>query len=170
MKLQKVLVAAMMATGMVLVGCNSDDDNCPADFTGELTSGEQVFVGTWELSGIEADEEIDITDDDVDNPSTDLFAQYGACDTDAVYTFANTRVFTFKQGFEGTNCANKASLEGTWMMQSNKISFSYSCALATLDIDVASDNASFTVTTDQRIRNVDNQYVDLEVTYTYTKR
>src|SRR5690606_19051372 len=89
---------------------------CPDPLIGELTAIETEFSGSWKYIGMEAEEAIDITDDNTDNPSTNLFAQLKDCDRDMVYNFMTNRNYEIKQGYVAANCNNKQTLTGTWSL------------------------------------------------------
>jgi len=144
MKRNAFIIGAMILMGGVITSCNSDNEiDCPEDFTGELVAEEELLVGTWVLSAITADEEIDLTDDDVDNPSTDFFAQYSACQRDASYTFNSDRSYEYEQGQNATDCQNKVALEGTWRMASANLSLVSACSLQNTDIEFSPIDIEF---------------------------
>ena len=90
------LILFSLLTAVTFVGCNSDsgDINCVDDFTGALDTSEEDFVGTWSLTAITADQAVDITDDNEDNASQDIYMQYEECQQDAVYNFESGRTYS----------------------------------------------------------------------------
>src|SRR5690554_3638472 len=103
-----IMKSLMVIVALSVVSCNSDDDiKCPDALTGELSATETQFSGSWRFSGMETEEAIDITDDNTDNPSTDIYAQYGACDRDVKYDFMSNRDYELKQGYAAVDCNNK---------------------------------------------------------------
>lgn len=153
-----------------LIGCNSDDsDNCVPEFTGELAANEQALVGDWTLTAIVAEEEVDLTDDEEDNPSTDIYAQQSDCQNDATYNFGADRSFTFKQGYAAEDCSDKGQLKGSWKLEGEQLSQVYYCSLQTGNIDIDAEDNTISFTNTVRITNVSGQVVETTITYTYTK-
>lgn len=169
MKRNAFIIGMLVMMGGIISSCNSDNDvDCPEDFTGELATEEELLVGTWVLSAITADEEIDLTDDDVDNPSTDFFAQYSACQRDASYTFNSDRTYEYEQGQNATDCQNKAALEGTWRLASANLSLVSGCSLQNTDIEFNVNGTEFSFTNDFEVRDVDGVVSAVEITFTYS--
>ncbi|WP_108425865.1 DUF5004 domain-containing protein [Flagellimonas amoyensis] len=169
MKRNAFIIGVMLLMGGIISSCNSDNEvDCPEDFTGELTTAEEDLVGTWVLSAIVADEEIDLTDDDVDNPSTDFFAQYPACQKDASYTFNSDRSYEYGQGQNATDCQNKATLEGTWKYASANLSLVSACSLQNTDIEFNVNQTAFSFTNDFEVRDVDGVVSAVEITFVYS--
>lgn len=167
MKREILIFGAMFG---FLFSCNSDDgNNCPEDFTGELTESEEKLVGEWRLSAITSDEEIDLTDDDEENPSTDLYAQYSDCQKDAGYVFNNDRSYTFEQGQNGADCNNKAILEGSWQLTDSSLSLVGTCSLQDTDIDFNEDDSVFTLSGTFNVTDVEGKIVQAELSFSYTK-
>ncbi|MEH6406261.1 MAG: DUF5004 domain-containing protein [Leeuwenhoekiella sp.] len=169
MKTSKLLFSALILSLSMLTSCSTDDGpDCLPAYTGDLTAEEATLVGEWELSSILADKEIDITDDDVDNPSKDLYAQYSDCFQDAMYTFYQNRNFLFEQGSNAENCTNKASQDGTWKFAVDKLSI-VACYEQILEIELNDDKTSFSSTAVQNYRDVNNQTIQATVVFTYSK-
>ncbi len=158
-----------MMSGFI-VSCSTDDgsSSCPEDFTGALGANEEKLVGEWVLSAIVADEAVDITDDNQENPSTDLFAQYGECQKDAIYTFNADRTYTFKQGQNGTNCQNQGTFDGTWQLSSNTLSFVDACILLNLTITFNDSETSFVFSNDFNITDVGGNTIETNISFTYS--
>ena len=148
--------------------CNSDDqDNCPEDFTGSLSSGEEVLVGKWQLKAIEADDAVDLTDDDTDNPSTDLFAQYRDCQRDALYTFETDRSYVYEQAQRIEDCVEDRVSDGTWQLESNNLSLVSSCSVQTTALSFTTDFSEFTFSVAFKITEADGNTLDTVVDFTY---
>lgn len=169
MKRNAFMIGAWVLMAGIISSCNSDNDvDCPEDFTGELTTGEEVLVGTWVLSAITADEEIDLTDDDEDNPSTDFYAQYSDCQRDASYTFNSDRTYEYEQGQNAEDCQNKTALEGTWKLVSANLSLIGGCSLQNTDIEFNVNGTEFSFTNDYDVRDVGGLVKPVEITFTYS--
>ena len=152
-----------------IVSCSTEGtDNCPEDFTGALTTNEEKLVGTWQLTAIDAEDAVDISDDDTENPSTDLFAQYSDCQKDADYTFGSDRSYTYTQGQNETDCPNKAALGGSWQISSNTLRFVYACNVQNLVIIFNGDETEFSFSDNFTITDVDGNNVVTDITFTYS--
>lgn len=156
---------------LTIMSCDSDDDgpNCPEPLTGELNNIETEFSGKWSLTSIEAEDEVDLTDDSVDNPSTNIFEQYSECQRDNVYEFKNDRVYSFNQGSNETDCTNKQALSGTWMLNNNVLTFVALCTSQSINIDLNDDNSEFVIESNYTFVNVDNETINTKVIFTYQK-
>ena len=86
MRRKLVFACTTLLLAQLFIACNSTDDGieCPEDHTGALAEAEEKLPGDWVLTAMTADQEIDLTDDETDNPSTDLFTQYEACQKEGV--------------------------------------------------------------------------------------
>lgn len=159
----------LMGVG-IFTSCNSDDEvQCPEDFSGTLTAEETQLLGSWRLSAIVADTEIDMTDDGEDNPDTDFFVQYEDCQKDARYTFLPDRTYSFEQGQTAEDCGQYAvTLEGTWRLASDQLSLVSGCTLQNNDIEVAGDGSEFSFTGDFSVRDVTGQVHPAKITFTYS--
>ncbi|WP_339707950.1 DUF5004 domain-containing protein [uncultured Kriegella sp.] len=168
-KFQTILFS--LITAVTFVGCNSDngDTNCVEDFTGALASSEEAFVGTWTLTAITAEQAVDITDDNEDNASEDIYAQYEACEKDAAYTFESGRIYNFVQGQNATGCTNKATLSGTWKLSGQTLSLTGSCTVQNLTLQFDSEFSEFSSTSIINILDVTGNTIQTNVTFTYSK-
>lgn len=169
MKKSNVLVTAMMVASLFFVGCNNDGPDCPEALTGELDTSETALVGDWNFEGMVSEDEVDLTDDDQDNPSTDIFAQLDACDKDLVYAFDNDRTYTFSQGYVATNCSNKAQLGGTWKLTGSELTFVANCSVNNVTIAFNEDQSAFSFEQTFKFNDVDGHTVTTKVTFTYGK-
>lgn len=156
---------------LFMVSCNTDDSiNCPDPLTGDLNAIETGFSGQWAFSGMMAESAVDITDDEKDNPSKDVYAQYTACERDLVYNFLANRSYSFKQGSVATDCTNKQQLTGTWSLTDGKsLKFVANCGSQTSQITVDESGKTFSFVTTLSIRDVSNVEKTTKVTFTYTK-
>lgn len=162
-------IGTLVMISACLVSCSTEDTtDCPPDFAGALGANEEKLVGKWVLSAIVADEAVDITDDDAENPSTDLFAQYTACERDASYTFNSNRSYTYAQGQNGADCTNKAALAGTWQLSSNTLSFVFACNIQNLGITFSGSEMDFSFSDNFTVTEFDGTTVNTDITFTYT--
>ena len=156
---------------VLIVGCNTDDGtNCPEPLTGELTTIENGFVGTWVLSGMESEEAVDLIDDGFDNPINDIFSQLPDCQKDVEYFFRNDRSYTVRQEYNAVNCNNKLSFDGTWKYANENLTLVTTtlCSSQTLDVTL-NGLTEFTITDVLNINDVSGLTVRSNVTLTYTK-
>lgn len=168
MKKQKLMaVVVLTALTGLFVGCNDDDAECIADYQGELTADETAFAGEWNLSAIVSDEELDLTDDEEDNPSTDLFAQQSACQNDQQYVFNGDRTFEFSSGENAESCDNPVSLTGTWKLGGSTLGMIYYCSENIVDLEFNADRTTFSYSTPAQFQQPSGN-VQVEVTFTYT--
>ncbi len=166
----KFIVFAIATMGILLTGCNSDDDNnCPPDYAGELLPAEETLVGSWYLTAAVAEDEIDLTDDDTENPSTDLFEQVSACEKDRYYTFDDDRVMKFLMGTLATDCSNESESISSWKLEGNKLSFINTCYEFEVNLTFAGDDSAFSVEFEEVITDVEGMNISTTVTYIYTK-
>ncbi|WP_373519248.1 DUF5004 domain-containing protein [Pricia sp.] len=169
MKRTLFYVIAIGAINGFFMGCTSDNGiDCPADYTGALAENEEKLTGEWVLSAITADKEIDLTDDDEDNPEKDIYAQYSECLRDGSYDFSADRKYTFNQGQNATDCRNKASSEGTWKLTAETLSLVGTCNAQNIVIDIDEQESSFSFSDDFNVRDVDGTTVQAKITFTYS--
>ena len=162
-------VVVLFMMGGLVVSCSSDDDSdCTEDFSGALQANEEKLVGEWVLTAIVANEAVDITDDDTENPSTNLFAQYNQCQKDGVYTFNADRSYTFEQGQNGTDCQNRATFDGTWQLSSNTLSFVSSCTLQNLTVTFNGSETDFMFSNVFNVTDVNGNTIEVNITFTYS--
>ncbi|NMH87146.1 DUF5004 domain-containing protein [Flavivirga algicola] len=169
MKKRNALMISLAVVALMIVGCNNDDSNCIPDLTGELSSEETSFSHTWVLAEIVSDKEIDLTDDNDDNPSTDLFSQYSACERDAVYEFKNDRNYAFKQGQLPSGCNNKQTSVGTWKLEGNTLTLVSFCNMRIIDIEINTEKTSFFIEDNFNFTDAKGTVVNSNVKFTYNK-
>lgn len=170
MKRSFVQASSILLLTFLIMGCDIGDDvQCPSPFTGALSSSETDLVGEWVLSAIVAEDAVDLTNDQVNNPSTDIYAQYTACQKDLVYTFNNDRKYKVEQGLMATNCQNKQVLEGTWRLSNNNLSLIVGCATQGFEIEFGEDDTTFSQEATVRFNNVDGFTITTVVVFTYQK-
>lgn len=171
MKRKNVFMKSLMVmAGLFLVSCNNDDGiECPDALSGELTAAETAFSGTWEFSGLVAEDALDITDDGTENPSTDIYAQYTECQRDLVYEFMDTRAYVFKQDYFAEDCQSKQSITGTWSLTGKILTFVSSCATQSIDIEIHEDSNSFSYDATVNVREVNGNVKTTKLTFTFVK-
>ncbi len=170
MKKSIVFVKIIMITSLLFMGCSNDSGpDCPEALTGTLDATETAFVGDWSFIGMVSEDEIDLTDDNEDNPSTNIYDQFEDCQKDLVYSFSNDRSYTLKQGFVATNCTNKAQLNGTWKLAGGVLNFVANCSTSYLNIEFNNDKTEFTFEETYRFVDVNGQIITSKVTFTYGK-
>ncbi|MBJ7880037.1 DUF5004 domain-containing protein [Gelidibacter salicanalis] len=169
-KLNVLTKSLMVMTTLFLVSCNTDDGiECPVALTGELTATETAFSGSWEFSGLVAEDALDITADNTENPIKDLYAQYPECDRDLVYEFMDTRAYVYKQGYFAEDCQNKQSITGTWSLTGTVLTFVSSCASQKIDIELKEEGNSFSYDATVNVREVSGNVKTTKVTFTFEK-
>lgn len=160
---------SMLGISMVLISCSSDEGpECAQDFTGDLTTTEEILVGEWILTAIVAAEELDLTDDDTDNASTDLFGQYDECARDAAYTFDSDRTFAYEIGKYGEDCDYVVPSAGTWELSSQNLSLVSSCSVQTTSLEFNDDLTTFTFSEIYNVTDVTGTVVQTRIDFTYT--
>ncbi len=170
MKKKNALIHSLVLIVLFMVSCNDDDiPNCIQDLTGELSANETAFAHKWVLAEIVSVDEIDITDDNTDNPSTNLFEQYSACERDASYSFDNDRDYTFQQGEMAPNCDNKQSSTGTWKLTGNRLTLVSFCNLREIELEINDDDTSFFIEDVFDFTDVNSKVVRTKVKFTYNK-
>lgn len=154
-----------------LVACSSDNSIECAEYTGELTAIETPLVGTWSLSAITSDVAVDLTNDNVDNESMDIYAQYSDCQNDAIYNFGADRVYSFKQGLVATNCveAETFNRSGTWKFSANNLMITDTCSEFNINITLDAGETVFTFENNVTVIDANNLSIPAKFTYTYTK-
>ena len=160
---------SLMCIGVTLLSCSSDDGpECAEDFTGELTANEEKLVGEWVLSDIVAAKELDLTDDDTDNASKNLFEQYEECARDAAYTFESDRTFTYEIGKNAEDCDNPVTSTGTWELISQNLSLAASCTVQATTLEFNEDSSAFTFSEIYNVTEVTGTVVQTRIDFTYT--
>ena len=162
----------LVAVLLLFTGCSSDSEiSCPEPFTGPLETWEVPLEGRWELTALEGSVEADLTDDDTDNPSTDLFAQVGECERQVSYVFDANRIMAYAVGVQTAEdfCEEQTLLQGSWSYKDNRATVVTGCSEFYLDIDLNEDGSSFTITYSENVRNYQGETIPMEVTMTLTK-
>ena len=171
MKVKMILILALTLISGFFISCNSsDNDNsaCAQDFEGDLTSDEEVMVGKWVLTSVTSDKEIDLTNDEEDNASTNIYAQYSDCQKDSFYILDEDRIMTFIIGSEPT-CSFHQENKGTWKLEGDILSLFSTCFLAEIKINLIPDNSAFTTTSNVNIVDVNNVTTAVTIVSTYSR-
>lgn len=169
MIMKNLKVFGLLLFAICIAGCNSDNEVPCVDHVGELTAEETPLVGTWRMTAIVSNIEVDITDDSEENASTDIYAQYTDCQKDAEYAFTTARGYTFKQGFTAIGCTDKSDNAGTWKFANDQILFASNCAQFSVAITMDANQTVFTFESNVTILDVNNNSVPAILTITYTK-
>ncbi|MCM4171181.1 DUF5004 domain-containing protein [Arenibacter sp. TNZ] len=164
------MLIGTIVMGSLFIGCNTDNSvECPADFEGALTEEENGLIGTWKLTAILAEKEVDITNDNEENPKKDIFIQYSECERDSDYTFGPGRAYEFSQGENATSCSNKVKLAGTWKLSAGTLGLIGNCSSQNLTIVVNPDKSAYSITSNYNITDVKGLTIQTDVKFTYTK-
>jgi hypothetical protein len=170
MKNSMLLTSYLILINVVMMSCSLNNDvECPTAFTGTLSATEIEFVGTWAITNIVSEDAVDLTDDAVNNPSTNIYQQYSECKRDVVYEFKNDRTYTLKQGYVATNCQNKLSTEGTWKLDSSRLTLVTGCSSQFNNLEFDNENTIFTQEATIQFNDTNGFIVSTKVTTTYTK-
>ncbi|MGJ8738320.1 DUF5004 domain-containing protein [Zobellia laminariae] len=163
------LLTAVLCNGLFLA-CNDTDDTieCIEDFSGVLASAEEKLPGDWMLTAMTADTEIDLTDDETDNPLKDLFAQYEDCQKDASYSFGTNRTYVYRQAQNTADCTNQVTLGGTWQLSDDTLRLVTDCNLSSIALTFAEDDSAFMFTNSFSIADAEGKTIQTNVTFTYT--
>lgn len=148
---------------------NTNDDVACIEYSGALAANEIPFVGTWRLTAVVSDIEVDITDDSESNASTDIFAQYSDCQKDAEYIFTTERKYSFKQGQTAIGCINISENAGSWKITNELLQLASNCAEYSVVIALGANEDVFTFESDVSIIDVDNNQINTKLTFTYSK-
>ena len=171
MKKSIFLVKSLMAFSILFVSCDDDNEiKCPDALTGELSTIETDLTGTWVLSDIVSEDAIDLTDDDTDNASMDLYTQYTECQKDISYEFDADRSYAFLAGKSVADCDNEQESVGTWGLSATSVLTVVSnCSSQVTNIEVNDDSTAFTTNGNIQYVDVNGDVVISETTFTYSK-
>ena len=170
MKNRRVALCKILLVGLLMFGCSTDNgSSCPEPFTGALSFEENAFSGTYVLTDIVSENPKDLTNDGIDNASTEIFAQLPDCKKDVDYEFRADRTFTVRQEYNAENCTNKLSLDGTWKYTLGQLSLINECLLQTVEIEVNNDYTEFTISDIYTFNESTGAISQSRVTLTYTK-
>ena len=169
MKHKFLSIGTTLLMGVLFLSCSSDDGNqCPPDFTGDLTAEEEMLVGAWALSAMVATDEFDLTDDGVDNPSTDIYNQYTECQQDAVYTFGAQRTYGYEEGQNAGGCDAQIQIDGTWELVSGTLRLTSSCSIQSTSVEFNGDSTAFTLSQTFNVRDVNGTLSQTSIDFTYS--
>lgn len=172
MKKSNLIIKSLtVIMALFIVSCNDDNSmDCPQTLLGPLSALETRFSGTWKLTGMLAEEAVDITDDGEDNPSKDIFSQYTECQRDLVYNFNSDRNYIFKQGYSDSGCNPRYELSGTWnLSEENFLTFVANCTLETIQISLNDAGNTFWFESPMEYKDESGLIKSTKVIFTYKK-
>lgn len=170
MKRTPILVSITLIFSLLFVGCDlNDESSCPSDLTGGLSAIESDYVGTWKMIDMVSEDVVDLTDDNVDNPSTDIYPQLPECQQDIVYEFKSDRSFSIKQAYNVTGCSNKGLVEGTWKLSGGQLTLVALCISQVYNVDVNAENTQFTLEDKFNFNDVSGVIISSNVIITYER-
>lgn len=170
--MRKVVYAILSLCLLIggILSCTPEYENdCPIPFTGALGAAEEKLVGQWALSAIVSDKAIDVTDDDEDNPITDIFVQYSPCQRDLVYQFGSARNYALLQRQTADSCDQKGRTDGTWKLAGSSLTLIAGCFAQSISLDFNDAETEFTFSDDFNVRDVKGVTVQADIEFTYTK-
>lgn len=171
--MKKSILAVKSLMVMVLLftfSCNNDDGiTCPEPLTGDLNATETEFAGKWAFTAMVAEQAIDITNDDTDNPNKDIYTQFTECQRDLVYDFKNDRNYVYNQGSVAEDCQNKQSMSGTWSLKDKVLTFVASCSSQRINIEMNEAGDAFSYDSTLNFQEANGGTKVSKVTFTYRK-
>ena len=161
----------MVMAVLFMVSCNTDNDmECPETIKGPLNDVETEFLGSWRFIAMEAEDPVDVTDDDIDNASKDIYAQYTDCERDWIYEFKNDRDYTYKLGYSLEDCKSRYDLVGTWSLSTeNSLTFIDNCASETVQIKKSETDNTFSYESLMNFKDAVGNMKTTIVTFTYKR-
>jgi len=169
MKKNVLAFAGWVCFALIVVSCDSDQGNaCPKDFVGALTGQEEQLVGTWVLSEITSESAIDLTDDEEQNPSTDLFEQYSECDRDASYIFDDDRTYRYDLGQRVGDCDYPITATGSWKFSAQILSLTSTCSIQTAPLKLNAEGDTFTFSEVYKLKDVHGTIIQTKIVFTYS--
>ena len=156
---------------LFITGCNRDDGpGCPEDYSGPLTTEERDLAAVWRLFAMEGSVAVDLTDDQVNNPDTDLFSQLDDCSVLASYNFSEDRKATYNASEPNDGeCVEKLLFDGTWKFESGMLYLAAGCFYMEVPAKFDTSGSYFSFTVEEEVRNYRDQLVMIEVTYTFIR-
>ena len=169
MKKTILLVKGLVVMSFLFVSCNDTDSvSCPDPIIGELSELESSFTGNWELKAIVSEKEIELTNDQLANPSKNVYEQQTACKKDVIYKFNADRSFDYKEGSVAQGCTT-IKIDGTWKYSANGLVLVADCTSQIIDIDVNVGKTEFSITNTYNLKDVSGNVLSSKLTFTYTK-
>lgn len=159
------LLAAFLLTGC---GVNNDPLDCTPQFTGELLDNETKLIGQWNSTGAIADVEVDLTNDNIDNPSFNMFKQYSECAQDAIFYFDENRTYAYDLGTLTFGCT-RSNTVGTWKLSSGELFLIVNCDNISYDLSFNEDSSQFEYTTNVDVQEVNGSLTSANVIFTFSK-
>lgn len=155
---------------LIFHGCGIESDplECPPQFTGELGEDETKLVGQWMATMAISDVELDLTNDEIDNPSVDIFSQYSECAQDAIFNFNVNRIYSYDIGTMTSGCT-ESTTQGTWKLSSNALFLIVSCGSVTYNLSFNDELSQFEYTNEIDVQEVNGIITPARVTFTFNK-
>lgn len=155
---------------LFFLNCSVSNDPlvCPEQFTGELLENETKLVGQWRASGAISNVEVDLTNDNVENPSFNMFEQFSECAKDAIFNFDRNREYAYDLGTVTTGCT-RTNTVGTWKLSSNELQLIVSCGSIDYNVTFNGDNSQFEYTSNIDVQEVNGSLTPARVTFTFSK-
>ncbi|UKM64397.1 DUF5004 domain-containing protein [Flavobacteriaceae bacterium GSB9] len=172
MKKTILLVKSLIAMGILFVSCDTgtDDIQCPEAITGALSDTENTFAGTWTLQSIVSEEELDLTDDNTDNPSTDIYSQFSDCENNLVYIFGTDRSYNYSLGKTATDCDNQQEASGTWQLgETNNLVLVANCSRQLISLEINEENTEFSFDGTYNFTDINGVTITTNTTFTFGK-
>ncbi len=168
MKSIHFLFLGLIVLTLVNCGVNSDPVQCPPRFTGELEVDETKLVGQWIASGVISDVEVDLTNDNMDNPNFNMFTQYSDCAKDAIFIFDENRIYSYDVGSTISACLKNSTI-GSWKLSSGELFLLIDCSNISYTISFNEDNTQFEYTNNIDVQEVNGLVTPAKVTFTFSK-
>ena len=170
MRINRIFNIALTLLVIIFYNCDQTEDpiECPAQFTGELQEMETKLTGKWTLVALVSDTEVDLTNDFINNPDFDMFAQYSDCGKDATFNFFENRTYVYEVGYRVEGCTRN-NTTGTWKLDTNDLFLVVACGSLTSEVSFNESNSRFEYTNSVDIQEVNGLVTRADVTYTYEK-
>lgn len=166
----RIFAIGLTLLGLIFYNCAQTEDpiECPAQFTGELQEIETKLTGKWGLVALVSDTEVDLTNDSINNPDFDMFAQSSECAKDATFNFFENRTYVYEVGYRVEGCARN-NTTGTWKLDINDLFLVVACGSLTSEVSFNESNSRFEYTNSVDIQEVNGLVTRANVTYTFEK-
>ena len=163
-------IISFLFLSLVISGCSKEAAaGCPEGFVGPLSPEEEVLPATWHLSAVYGSVAADLTKDHTDNPSTDLFSQFGDCVKNARYVFeANRAARYIASEVTGNACQEKLLFDGTWQLENDLLSLNAGCFHMEAPVTWSANKKRFWFSVSEEVYDHRGKKVVMEVTYEFT--